>query len=88
VVRHGRYTDARQEQDLAPEPAEPNGVTAEKPVEGLPRCIAGPSLLAQIMVSKFADPQPLHRLEKSSSEATSRSRVQACADGPRIWIAW
>jgi hypothetical protein len=64
VVRHGRYTDARQEQDLAPEPAEPNGVTAEKPVEGLPRCIAGPSLLAQIMVSKFADPQPLHRLEK------------------------
>jgi hypothetical protein len=58
-----RYTYARQEQDLAPEPAKPNVVTAEKPVEGLPRCIAGPTLLAQIMVSKFADHQPLHRLE-------------------------
>lgn len=64
VVRDVRYTYARIEQDEAPQPASPNVITAERPAEGLPRCLAGPSLLAQVMVGKFADHQPLHRLEK------------------------
>jgi len=41
----------------------PNVLLATKPDEGLPKCIAGPSLLAHIAVSKFADSLPLHRLE-------------------------
>jgi transposase len=72
VVRHIRYTYARIEQDPAPEPAQPNVVTAPKPAEGLDRCIAGPSLLAQIMIGKFADHAPLHRLE----QILRRSHVQ------------
>ncbi len=63
VIRHVRYTYARKEQQVEPPADQPNVVTAPKPEEGLPRCMAGPSLLAQIMVSKFADHTPLHRLE-------------------------
>jgi len=63
VIRHIRYTYARKEPSVEPTPEKPNVITAPKPVEGLPGCIAGPSLLAQIMVSKFADHLPLHRLE-------------------------
>ena len=63
VVRHIRYTYAREEEDLAPVPEHPNVITAAKPTEGLPRCLAGPTLLAMIVVSKFADHVPLHRLE-------------------------
>ena len=64
VIRHIRYTYARKEPSVEPTPDKPNVITAPKPVEGLPGCIAGPSLLAQIMVSKFADHLPLHRLER------------------------
>jgi len=63
AVRHIQYTYAREQEDLAPKPEQPNVITAEKPTEGLPRCLAGPKLLAMIVVSKFADHLPLHRLE-------------------------
>jgi len=63
AVRHIQYTYAREEEDLSPEPAQPNVLTAAKPEEGLARCLAGPTLLALIVVSKFADHLPLHRLE-------------------------
>lgn len=63
AVRHIQYTYAREEEDLSPEPEQPNVITAAKPDEGLPRCLAGPTLLAMIVVSKFADHVPLHRLE-------------------------
>jgi transposase len=38
-------------------------VTASAPAEAVPRCIAGPGLLAHVIVSKYADHLPLHRLE-------------------------
>ncbi|MEX2387368.1 MAG: IS66 family transposase, partial [Phycisphaeraceae bacterium] len=64
VIRHVRYTYARVDESLDPrDGSEPNVVTASKPDEGLPRCIAAPSLLAYIAVSKFADHLPLYRQE-------------------------
>lgn len=63
AVRHIQYTYAREEADVSPDPEQPNVITATKPEEGLPRCLAGPTLLAMIVVSKFADHLPLHRLE-------------------------
>jgi len=56
----------------------PNVLLATKPDEGLPKCIAGPSLLAHIAVSKFADSLPLHRLEgilRRSNVDLSRSSM-------------
>ncbi len=61
VVRHIRLKYARIEECL--DGSAPNVVTARKPDEGLAKCLAGPSLLAHIAVSKFADHLPLHRLE-------------------------
>jgi transposase len=56
----------------------PNVLLAGKPDEGLSKCIAGPSLLAHIAVSKFADSLPLHRLEgilRRSGVELSRSSL-------------
>ena len=61
VIRHIRYKYARVEECL--DGSEPNVVVAERPVEGLPRCIAAPSLLAFISVSRFADHLPYYRQE-------------------------
>jgi transposase len=38
--------------------------TADKPLQPIEKSTAGASLLAQVIVSKFADHQPLHRQEK------------------------
>ena len=38
--------------------------TADKPPQPIEKSTAGASLLAQVIVSKFADHQPLHRQEK------------------------
>lgn len=38
--------------------------TAQKPEQPLPKSLAGASLLAQVIVSKFCDHQPLHRQAK------------------------
>jgi transposase len=38
-------------------------VAAPAPAEALPKCIAGPGLLAHVIVSKYHDHLPLHRLE-------------------------
>jgi transposase/uncharacterized coiled-coil protein SlyX len=38
-------------------------VAASAPAEALPKCIAGPGLLAHVIVSKYQDHLPLHRLE-------------------------
>jgi transposase len=41
------------------------GITiADVPDSPIPRCLAGPGLLAHVLVSKYADHLPLHRLEK------------------------
>jgi transposase len=65
VVVHIRKKYARKEQ--LPEsglmPAEQNVVVAKKPAEAIPGGLAGPGLMAQVIVSKGADHLPLHRLE-------------------------
>lgn len=38
--------------------------TAEKPAQPIEKSTAGASMLAQVIISKFADHQPLHRQEK------------------------
>jgi transposase len=43
--------------------AEQNVVVARKPPEAIPGSLAGPGLMAQVIVSKGADHLPLHRLE-------------------------
>jgi transposase len=43
--------------------AEQNVVVARKPAEAIPGALAGPGLLAQVIVSRGADHLPLHRLE-------------------------
>ena len=63
VIRHVRYKYARVEQTIEENPAVPNMILADKPIEGLPKCLAAPSLLAHIAVSKFGDHLPLYRQE-------------------------
>jgi transposase len=65
VTVHVRKKYARKEQ--LPESgltlAEQNVVVARKPPEAIPGALAGPGLMAQVIVSKGADHLPLHRLE-------------------------
>jgi transposase len=51
--------------EVVVEPAKPGSIViAELPERPIPRGIAGPGLLAHVLVSKFADHLPLHRQEK------------------------
>jgi transposase len=43
---------------------EGNITIADKPRQPIEKCLAGPGLLAQVLVNKYSDHQPLHRLEK------------------------
>lgn len=65
VTVHVRKKYARKEQ--LPESgltlAEQNVVVAAKPPEAIPGGLAGPGLMAQVIVSKGTDHLPLHRLE-------------------------
>lgn len=65
VTVHVRKKYVRKEQ--LPESgltlAEQNVVAAQKPPEAIPGGLAGPGLLAQVIVSKGADHLPLYRLE-------------------------
>ena len=65
VMVHVRKKYARKEQ--LPESGltlvEQNVVVARKPPEAIPGGLAGPGLMAQVIVSKGADHLPLHRLE-------------------------
>jgi transposase len=65
VTVHVRKKYARKEQ--LPESgmtlAEQNVAVAKKPPEAIPGALAGPGLMAQVIVSKGADHLPLHRLE-------------------------
>jgi transposase len=82
VIRHVRYTYARVEESL--DGSESNVVTASKPDEGLPRCIAAPSLLAYVAVSKHADHVPLYRqggiLQRSGVELSRSSMCRWMQD--------
>ena len=65
ALHHIRKKYARREQ--LPESGltreEQNVVVAQKPPEAIPGCLAGPGLLAQVIVSKCTDHLPLYRLE-------------------------
>jgi transposase len=65
VVVHVRKKYARKEP--LPESgltlSEQNVAVARKPPEAIPSALAGPGLMAQVIVSKGADHLPLHRLE-------------------------
>lgn len=66
AIRQVRPTYARREQlpESGPTLSEKNVYTAPLPPEPIPGSIAGPGLLAQVIVSKYADHLPLHRLER------------------------
>ena len=65
AIVHVRKKYARREQlpESGLAPLEQNVVTAAKPPEAIPGGLAGPGLLAQVIVSKYTDHLPLHRLE-------------------------
>jgi len=59
--------------------------TADKPAQPIEKSTAGASMLAQVIVSKFADHQPLHRQEKmferhgvDLSRKTTGGRLAQC----------
>ncbi len=60
------------------------GVTiAQKPPEAIPKCLADPSLLAQILTSKYADHLPLYRQERIyKRDGVDLARSTMCG-----WIA-
>ena len=67
--------------------AEQNVAVARKPPEAIPGGLPGPGLLAQVIVSKYGDHLPLHRLEgiferqgMRISRQTSDGWVLACAE--------
>jgi transposase len=54
-------------------------IVAPKPPQPIPGGLAGPGLLAQLLVSKYADHLPLHRFERISQRHGVRfSRQTAC----------
>ncbi|AUX28129.1 MULTISPECIES: IS66 family transposase [Sorangium] len=71
------------------------GITiADVPDSPIPRCLAGPGLLAHVLVSKYADHLPLHRLEKMFerwglhlSRSTLCGWVASCADKLKLIVA-
>ena len=58
-------------------------VTAPAPPQVLPRCAADASLLAHVVVSKFADHTPLHRLHRIYARSGADIPVSTLAD----WVA-
>jgi len=65
VTVHVRKKYARRTPllETGPTPAEQNVAVACKPPEAIPGALAGPGLMAQVIVSKGTDHLPLHRLE-------------------------
>lgn len=73
--------------ETGPEPGQQNVVAARKPPEAIPGGLAGPGLLAQVIVSKYGDHLPLYRLEGiferqgvKLSRQTTDGWVLACAE--------
>ena len=92
VIRHVRYKYVRVEQTVEESPDVANVILADKAVEGLPKCLAAPSLLAYIMVSlpagrQVSSPTTCRCIDRKgfSSAAELSSSARACADGCRTW---
>jgi len=89
VIRHIQKKYARRPQLLesGQAPQEKNVITARKPPQGIPGCLAAPGLLAQVITSKYGDHLPLYRLERifkrqgaRFSRQTTDGWVLRCAD--------
>jgi transposase len=65
VIRHIRYKYGPADEMMLDASGESLGVVvAQKPASAIEKGLAGPGLLAQIVVSKFGDHLPLYRLER------------------------
>jgi len=64
VIEHVRLTYACRHCEQAATPSGPQIVTADQPLSPIEKGLAEPSLLAQVIVSKYSDHLPLHRLER------------------------
>jgi transposase len=64
VVEHVRLTYACKACDQAAAESGPQIVTADQPLSPIEKGLAEPSLLAHVIVSKYSDHLPLHRLER------------------------
>jgi transposase len=89
VIRHIQKKYARREQlpESGLELHEKNVLVAQKPAQAIPGGLAGPGLLAQVIVSKYGDHLPLYRLERifqrqgvRFSRQTTDGWVLACAE--------
>jgi len=63
VIEHIRLTYGCRYCEANGSPAGPQIVTADKPFQPIEKGLAAPGLLSYVMVSKYADHLPLHRLE-------------------------
>lgn len=73
----------------------PQIVVADKPLSPIEKGLAAPGLLAQIIVSKYADHLPLHRLERilerhdiQISRSTTCDWMAACAQALKPLYQW
>jgi transposase len=64
VIEHVRLTYACRHCEQAAVPSGPQIITADPPSSPIAKGLAEPGLLAQIIVSKYGDHLPLHRLER------------------------
>lgn len=89
ILRHVQQKYARRPQlvESGAAPHEKNIVTAPKPPQPIPGSQAGPGLLAHVLVSKYADHQPLYRQERilarhglSFSRQTTCDWARLCAE--------
>jgi transposase len=54
-------------------------ITTPRPVQGIPRCLAAPGLLAYVIVGKFVEHLPLYRLERQfARQGVPLSRQTLC----------
>lgn len=63
VIEHVRLTYGCPRCEANVEPTGPQIVTAEKPLQPIEKGLAAPGLLSYVIVSKYGDHLPLHRLE-------------------------
>lgn len=63
VIEHIRLTYACRQCEMNASPTGPQIVTADKPYQPIEKGLAAPGLLSHVIVSKYGDHTPLHRLE-------------------------
>jgi transposase len=64
VIEHIRLTYGGPQCEASASPEGPQIVTANKPLQPIEKALAAPGLLSYVIVSKYGDHLPLHRLER------------------------